>query len=409
MENLLLDSEIRRRAGVSPSEGNKAIESIAKIGIVGTGFIARGLVLALEEQKALVVSRILTRRNPQQCPDFPRQDLLTNSVDELIDHSDLVVECSGDVIHGTDVLDKVMAASRPVVTMNAELHVTTGSYFARRGLITEAEGDQPGCIAALKENVVQMGFKPLVYGNIKGFLNHTPTIDEMRLWSQKQGISLDQVTAATDGTKIQIEQALVANGLGAGIAVPGLLGIASDDVNTGANRLAEAAEQSGHPISDYILSPRSPKGVFIVATHDHRQKDSLQYFNLGEGPYYVLLQSFYLCHLEIPKTIRRVLGGGGVLLNNSENPSISVAALAKRSLDAGETIKRGIGSFDVRGEAVRIEDSPDHVPIGLLANAVITRPVEPEQGIGFEDVEIPESLALHAWRETVQRGQRVGK
>ena len=377
---------------------------IGRIGIVGTGFLARGLVMALEGQPGLAVSKVLTRTNIQQRHDFPRQDRLTNSIDELIDNSDLVVECSGDVVHATDVIAKVASSSLPVVTMDSELQVTTGSYFARRGFITEAEGDQPGCLATLRENVVQMGFEPLVYGNIKGFLNHAPKMDEMEFWAKKQNIQLDKVISFTDGTKIQFEQALVANGLGAGIAVDGLLGIASEDVDTGAKALAERAKGLGYPISDYILSPKSPPGVFIVAEHDERQKMYLSNYKMGGGPYYVLLRSFHLCHLEIAKTIRRVLNGGGILLNNSVNPAISVAAVAKRPLDPGDIIGRGIGSFDVRGIAVRIADSPGHIPIGLLASAVVTRHIEPGQQISFDDVEIPESLALHAWREIVHEG-----
>jgi predicted homoserine dehydrogenase-like protein len=376
-----------------------------RVGIVGTGFIARGLTMVLEEQEGLIVSKVLTRRDLKKCPEFPRQELLTQSVNELIDTADIVVECSGDVIHGTTVVDKAISASVPIVTMNSELQVTTGSYFVKKGLITEAEGDQPGCLAALKENVVQMGFKPLVYGNIKGFLNHNPALDEMRFWSKKQGISLEQVTAATDGTKVQIEQALIANGLGAGIAAAGLLGIPSEDVHSGANALAKEAKRLGHPISDYILSPESPKGVFIVAEHDDRQREYLKYFKLGEGPHYVLLQSFILCHLEIVKTIRRVLKGGGVLLDNTDNPQISVAAVSKGLLRPGNTIRRGIGSFEVRGVAVTIADHPDHVPIGLLADAAVVKKVEPGQLVGFDDIEIPESLALHAWLDIQQRTQ----
>ena len=378
------------------------MERISRIGVIGTGFIAKGLVIALEEQPDLIISRVLTRTSVQERTDFPRQDLLTNSIDGLIDNSDLVVECSGDVIHATAVIDKVMSASLPVVTMDSELQVTTGSYFARRGFITEAEGDQPGCLAALKENVIQMGFKPLVYGNIKGFLNHSPTKDEMDFWAKKQNISLDKVTCFTDGTKVQFEQALVANGLGAGIAVPGLLGIVSEDVHTGANALAERAKILGYPISDYILSPKSPPGIFIVAEHAERQKMYLRSYKLGEGTYYVLFQNVHLCHLEIAKTIRRVLNGGGILLNNTKSPAISVAAIAKRPLEPGDIITRGIGSVDVRGIAVRIADNRGHIPIGLLENAVVTRHIKPEQQVSFDDVEIPESLALHAWRDIEQ-------
>ena len=55
---------------------------------------------------------------------------------------------------------QVIKAGLPVVTMDAELQVTTGSYFAKKGFITEAEGDQPGCLAALDEEARQMGFLP---------------------------------------------------------------------------------------------------------------------------------------------------------------------------------------------------------------------------------------------------------
>ena len=378
------------------------MEHVSRIGVVGTGFLSRHLVMTLEEHPDLQVLKVLTRSDISKRTDFPRQDLLTNSIDELIGSSDLVVECSGDAVHATDVIARVMAAPLPVVTMDSEMQVTTGSYFDRRGFITEADGDQSGSLAALRENAVQMGFKPLVYGNIKRFLNYSPTREEMEFWAKKQSYSLEMVTSFTDGTKLQIEQALVANGLGAGIAQPGLIGIDSEDVDTGAEVLADRAKTLGYPISDYILCPKAPGGVFIVAEHDQRQKIALANYKMGEGPYYVLLQNFHLCHLEIPKTIRRVLGGGGVLLNNGQEPTISVAAISKRTLKAGDTIRRGIGGFDVRGIAVRISESRGHVPIGLLANAQVTRRVKPGQQINFDDVELLESLALEAWREIEQ-------
>lgn len=394
----------RPRAAGYPEEAGTTNRAVPpRIGIVGTGFIARGLVLTLEGRPGLAVSRVLTRRDPSACHEFPRPDLLTNSVDDLIDHSDLVVECSGDVIHAAEVIARVMAAGLPVVTMDAEFQVTVGSYFVERGLVTEAEGDQPGCLAALREELVQMGFEPLVYGNIKGFLNPTPTPEAMLFWARKQGISLGQTTAFTDGTKLQIEQALVANGLGAGIAAPGLLGPAAEDLQDGAARLAAEAARLGRPISDYVLSPRAPKGVFIVARADPRQQAALQYFKMGDGPYYTFLRNYHLCHLEIPKTIWRVLRGDGVLLNNGLLPSVGVVAVAKRPLARGTVIQRPIGGFDVRGIAVPLAANRDSVPIGLLSGAVVRHPIEPGQPISLSDVEIPETFALQAWRQIVAR------
>ena len=105
-----------------------------------------------------------------------------------------------------------------------------------------------------------------------------------------------------------------------------------------------------------------------------------------------------LLPFELPKTIHRILDGGPPLLNNSEHPAVSVVAIAKRPLPAGYQIERGIGSFDVRGIAIQIRDDPDHVPIGLLADAVVKNSIEPGQRIRFQDVDLPDSVALVAWR-----------
>jgi predicted homoserine dehydrogenase-like protein len=122
-----------------------------------------------------------------------------------------------------------------------------------------------------------------------------------------------------------------------------------------------------------------------------------------------------LCHLEIPRTIRRVRDalirhesdevrtrGDAVLLNNGVSPRIGVQAIAKRDLKAGHRIHRGIGSFDLRGVAVRMTRHPDHLPIGLISDAVVARPVERGQPLDFSDVELSESLARAAW-ERIRR------
>lgn len=242
-----------------------------------------------------------------------------------------------------------------------------------------------------------MGFHPLVYGNIKGFLNENPGLDDMRYWAKRNGITLQQVTSFTDGTKVQAEQALVANGFEADIALPGLTGATVPDLDTGAEQLARAAESAGSTLSDFIVCSQGPPGVFVVATHEEEQAPYLRYYKLGDGPHYALVRGYHLCHLEIVKTIRRVVQGGGPLLNNGLRPRIGVAAIAKRSLLPGEAIPHGIGSFDVRGSTVRIVEEPEHVPIGLLHDATVKRAVAPGEIVRFDDVELPHTLALDAW------------
>ena len=370
--------------------------SVKRIGVSGTGMIAHGFVRLIKQHyQDMEISRVLTRRPLGSLTDFPLPHALTNSIDDLIDHSDLIVECSGDVFHGTAVIERAFEAGLPVVSVNAELQVTTGSYLAGRGLLTEAEGDQPGSLAALHEDALQMGFEPVVYGNMKGYLNHDPSPEDMAYWAARQGISVDQTTSFTDGTKVQIEQVLVGNGLGATITRQGLEGLASTNLDDSASLLGMMAERLGQPIVDYVVPSGYPAGgVFLVCRHDTEQAPAIEYFKLGRGPFYTLVRPFHLCSLEVGKTVRRVLNGGGVLLNNSTTPTLGVAAIAKRAMRPGELIERGIGGFQFRGEAVRLADQPDYVPIGLLRKTALKRAVEPGQLITFDDVDILPSRAL---------------
>ncbi|WP_417787866.1 NAD(P)-dependent oxidoreductase [Stutzerimonas xanthomarina] len=351
--------------------------------------------LIKQHYQDIEVSRVLTRRPLNSFTDFPLPERLTNSVDHLIDGADLIVECSGDVFHGTEVIERAFEAGLPVVTINAELQVTTGSYLAAKGFITEAEGDQPGSLAALHEEALMMGFKPLVYGNMKGYLNHDPSVEDMRYWAKRQGISVDQTTSFTDGTKVQIEQAIVGNGLGATISKRGLEGLASTNLTESGNLLGMMADRLGQPIVDYVVPSGYPAGgVFLVCRHDDDQRAAIEYFKLGPGPYYTLVRPFHLCSLEVGKTVRRVLDGGDVLLNNSTAPTLGVGAIAKRAMRPGELIERGIGGFQFRGEALKLDQHPDHVPIGLLRKTALRRAVEPGQLITFDDIDILPSRVL---------------
>ena len=378
-------------------------EPCARIGIVGTGFVSRHFTLELMRRPQYRLSKVLTRRRPEASADYPLPDALTNSLDELIETSDLIFECTGDVAHAAAAIGPALDAGKPVVTLNAEFHAAIGSHFVDRGLLSEAEGDQPGCLAALHEEAVALGFKPLVYGNMKAFLNRHPSADDMRHWGAKQGFSLPMVTAFTDGTKLQIEQCLVANGLRAGIAREELTGLETKDLQHAASELGKAADRLGYPISDYILHPDLQHGVFIVARHDERQRLPLKNLKLGDGPYYLLVKDYCLVHLEVFKTIDRVLHQGPALLNNGHAPRIGVAAVAKRDLAAGTVIERGCGSFDLRGIAVNLADRPDHLPIGLANGIRLRHALVKDAILTMNDVEMPEGEAYAIWQSIARQ------
>lgn len=375
------------------------------VGIVGTGFIATGLVHLLLNSVDFTVSKILTRRPVASVNSLP-QAIITNSIQDLIDHSDIIVECCGDAINAADVISEIVKSGKKVLTVNSEFHVTVGSYFAKRGdFVSEADGDQPGCLARLKIEAEGMGFEPLAYVNLKGFLNPNPTIEEMKYWSEKQQLALDQVVSFTDGTKLQIEQAFVANGLGATIAQNGMIGATVDSLSD-LDYLVKASEKAGAPISEYLLCKGSPPGVLIVAKNKEadRLPGYLPFSRLQttEGLAYILLRNYHLVHLEVISTLRKVMLGEHILLNNSASPTITVGAVAKRKIAKGEVIERGAGGFDVRGYAVKIAEYRDVVPICLLKKTNVIRDIEPGQIIRFEDVELAESKAVEMYLQIIK-------
>lgn len=374
-----------------------------RIGIIGSGFIATGLRHLIQSSPDFVTSKILTRRAVSSINGYP-EGLLTNSLNEVIDHSDIVFECSGDVMHATDAILAATDAKKKVVTLNAEFHITTGSYFVRRGdYVTDADGDQPGCLARLKQEIIGMGFEPMAYVNIKGFINLNPERKEMEYWSEQQGIRLEQVVSFTDGSKLQIEQAFVANALGATIAPNGMTGMRVESLND-MDYLVRIAEQLGQPVSDFTLCKGAPPGVLIVAKN--KEADRLGKYIVGplrttEGSAYIMLRPYHLCHLEALNTVRKVIQGDEMLINNSANPELTVVALAKHKISRGDVIERGAGGFDVRGVAVKMSANKNAVPICLLQNTRVIKDIEPGQIVCFDDVEMAESNALNFYLQIV--------
>jgi predicted homoserine dehydrogenase-like protein len=374
-----------------------------RVGLVGTGAIVKGLVKLLKKRPDMSVSGVLTRRIGVIEGLEVSKEMVYRTPELLFLKSDVIVVSTGDPIYSTEIINAAFQYNLPVVTMDADTMVTTGTWLSKQGLITEANGDQPGCLAALRQEVLEMGFSPIVYGNIKGFLNFNPTPEEMNYWALKQGFSVDSVTSFTDGTKVQIEQVLAANAFGVTIAKQGLIGLETEDFQASGYKLAEIADEIGLPISDYILSKTSPPGVFIVSKHDENLKNELRTYKMGDGPFYHHYKPIHLCFFEVPGTIKKLLNHNEILIDNGKNPSTSVASIAKRPLKKGDFIKKGTGSFDTRGTAVRIIDEPNHVPIGLLQNARIKENIEEGQIIRFSDIDIPPSLATNAWFDIMSR------
>ncbi len=386
-----------------PCKPTYVVPASTRIGFSGTGFIARQVADVLRRcVDDLSLSRVLSRRPKDSIEGFDAS-LVTDSPADLAQNCDIVFEASGDAIQATRVVEAAIEAERPVVTMNSEFHVTTGTAFVGKGYVTETLGDQPGCQALLYREVKSLGFDVRALVNIKGFLNPDPPLEDMKYWAARQQLALDQTISFTDGSKLQIEQALVANGLGAAMAKRGFLGGTVADIKD-SEYLGDAAID--RPVSDYVVCAAAPPGVFILATHPVGDEfpDYSPYAKLktANGKYFLLLRPYHLCALEVVKSLRDARDGAPKLLDNGPEPHFGVAAIAKQDIAADTEIDKALGSNLFRGEAVGIAQDPDHVPICLIRNARLTRPVSRGQAMHFDDVELPASRALELY-ETIRK------
>src|SRR5687768_3334516 len=275
------------------------------------------------------------------------------------DGIDAIIEVTGAVEFGAEVVLEAIAHGKHVVMMNAELDGTIGpilkTYADRAGVVlTNADGDQPGVTMNLYRFVRGLGVKPVLCGNIKGLHDpyRNPTTQEgfARQWGQNPSM----VTSFADGTKISFEQAIVANGTGMGVGKRGMFG-PTVPAGTPIQQVAELypldALLQGPGIVDYVVGAMPGPGVYVLGTHDHpQQRHYLNLYKLGAGPLYCFYTPYHLCHFEVPNTVARAVLFGDAALSPLGGPLVEVVATAKKDLRAGETID-GLGGYMTYGLA----------------------------------------------------------
>ncbi|MBW4467443.1 MAG: Gfo/Idh/MocA family oxidoreductase [Pegethrix bostrychoides GSE-TBD4-15B] len=325
---------------------------------------------------------------------------------------DALVEVTGAIEFGAEVVMEAIANRKHIVLMNAELDGTIGSILKVKAdqagvILTACDGDQPGVQMNLYRYVKSIGLTPLLCGNIKGLQDpyRNPTTQEgfAKQWKQKPHM----VTSFADGSKISFEQAIVANATGMTIAQRGMLGY---DFNRHRDELVEQFDlkYTGHVddltpmydveqlkalggIVDYVVGVKPGPGVFVFATHDDpKQQHYLNLYKLGEGPLYSFYTPYHLCHFEVPLSVARVVLFNDVVLAPTA-PLVDVVATAKIDLKAGETLD-GIGYYMTYGqcETSKVTQAERLLPLGIAEGCKLKRDIAKDQVLTYDDVELPE-------------------
>jgi predicted homoserine dehydrogenase-like protein len=313
------------------------------------------------------------------------------------EHVDVLVDVTGAVEFGARVALDAFRHGKHLILMNAELDATLGPilqvYARRHGVILSAcDGDQPAVEINLFRFVKGLGLTPRVMGNIKGLQDPYRTPETQKGFAEKWGQSASMVTSFADGSKVNFEQAVVANATGMAVARRGMLAIEHrghvDELTTKYD--IELLRHHGG-IVEYVVGAQPAPGVFCLAEQpDPKQRHYLNLYKLGEGPLFSFYTPYHLCHFEVPNTIARVVLFGDAAGQPIDGPRVEVCAVAKRNLAAGELLD-DYGHYMTYGEAVNSSEmrSGRYLPEGLVEGCRLTRPVAKDSVLTYDDVELP--------------------
>ena len=203
-----------------------------------------------------------------------------------------------------------------------------------------------------------------------------------------------------DGSKAMIEMAALANAADLGVSKRGMNGYETTvpQLHEVFRPAADGGILDRSGVVDFATGPVAP-GVFVIARSDEPTVvEEMDYLGMGAGPYYSFYRPYHLASIEAPLSIPpAVLDGQSDIAPRAWRAK--VAAGTKRPLKAGETID-GIGGNCVYGmidsaEAARAERL---VPLGLLAGARLTRDVDVDHLLTYDDVEVDTSTTIFALR-----------
>ena len=310
--------------------------------------------------------------------------------------ADVLIESTGAIAAGGQFAIAALEHHKHLVMMNYEADLIFGPYLSHlaqaQGVVyTSCDGDQPVVLKRLIDEIEFMGFELVMAGNIKGYLdryaNPTTIIPE----ADKRGLDYKMCTSYTDGTKLCIEMAVLANGLGLRTAVPGMHGPRANDVYDVFDLFDfDTLWEDRRPLVDYILGAKPTGGVFAIGyTDNEHQQRTLAWFppKMGPGPFYLFYRPYHLGHFEAMACVVEAALDGRSVLKPDFGFQTNVYAHAKRDLRKGEKLD-GIGGYTCYGlteNCAQHEDRPG-LPICLAEGVTLKYDVAKDEIIHMADV-----------------------
>lgn len=418
---------------------DKALEKLEKsgkpirIGLVGFGFAGQGFAMQIVEgipgMKLVAVAnrtqkniekglKLLKVKNFKAVATLSEIEktikgktlAITTDFNLLADSKniDVIVEATGEIEFGAQVAMAAIRNKKHIILLNAELDATLGPILKKKAdkagvMFSQAEGDQPAVLMRIYRYVKQMGFKPVMVGNIKSLIDARRTPITQAAFAKAHWQRPKMITSFADGSKIAFEMATIANATGFPVAKRGMQGLRAVRVEEAVD-LFDKKQMLKTGLTDYILGAEPSFGVFVIAySKNPIKRRYMQCYKMGNGPFYTFYTHCHLSPIEAPITVAQSVIFKDASLAPIGAPVCEVITLAKKDLKAGEVLD-AVGGFTVYGalENHKVARKENLIPQGLTDGAILKRDIKMDEAITFDDVILPEGrLADKLWNEQI--------
>lgn len=421
----------------------EALSEPLRVGIVGIGSIGKGMVLQttlLPNIRCVAISDIILERATEWAEHLGLRYRIVETLDELDDamdagilavcqegaliarceRLDVFVEATNDTVGGARHGITAIEHAKHVVMMNYEADLMYGAYLLeladKEGVVySVSDGDQPAVLKRLVEEMEFMSFKLVMAGNVKGFLDRYSDPTAIIPEADKRNLDYKMCVSYTDGTKLGIELAVLANGLNLHTTVPGMYGPRMKSIHEIFDHFDFDTLWDGNQgLVDYALGCTPKGGVFAIGYTDvPHQQDTLAWFppDMGPGPYYLFYRPYHLGHFESMATVVEAAINGRAVLKPEYGFKTNVYAYAKRSLRRGEVLD-GIGGYACYGMIENCDNNPQELrlPICLADNIRVTRDIGKDERILLTDTNYdPNDPAFELFDRSVHAAARRDK
>jgi predicted homoserine dehydrogenase-like protein len=317
---------------------------------------------------------------------------------------DVVIEATGHVEFGTRACLEALRHGKHVVMLGAEVDASVGpilkTYADRAGVtLTYTDGDEPGVGMNLYRFVDRMGYRPVLMGQMKGFLDRYRNPATQAELAAKLGQNPAVLACFADGSKLALEAAIMGNATGFVPQIRGMKGYPCAHVNDMLTSFAPE-DFAGGGFVEYSLGAAPHTGAFVICVNeDPRKRRLMSYLKMGDGPLYMFYTPYHLPPWQIAHSVARAALFNDATITARGAPVCDTLAVAKRDLKRGERLD-GMGGYTCYGLVDRYETCAAEglLPIAVSLDCVLRRDVPKDEPLRYRDVDLPPGRIVDALR-----------